>query len=235
MRKHLAFVLVGLFIAATAATAVAADYDRYERGPRGGSGGEYAPPPPPPARGVYAPPPRHAQFGQPYFFGHLGIFSPNDDSDGLKGYDSGGNFDFGVGSRVAPMFAIDGTIGGYGAKRGSNEATVVPMTIGARLILPHPFIEPYVGGGLGLYFSKLDEDSASSRRGFTPYSGIDDTSTDFGGYLSAGLDMWLNSRVALNFEGKYNWVNPTFQTNAGNDVDVNMSGWTVNLGVRVGF
>ena len=47
--------------------------------------------------------------------------------------------------------------------------------------------------------------------------------------------MWLNQRVALNFEGKYHWVNPTFQTNAGNDIDVNLGGWTVNLGVRVGF
>jgi opacity protein-like surface antigen len=227
MRKHLALVLAGLFVAATAATAVAADYDRYERGPRGGSPDEYAPPPP--RRGAEAPPPRHAQFGQPYFFGHLGIFSPNNDLDGLRGYDSGGNFDFGVGSRVSPVFAIDGTIGGFGAKHGSDEATVVPMTIGGRLIIPHPFIEPYIGAGLGLYFSKLKEDPR------TGFSGIDDTSTDFGGYLSTGLDMWLNPRVALNFEGKYHWVNPTLQTNAGNDLDVNMSGWTVNLGVRVGF
>jgi len=228
MRKHLALILAGLFVAATAVTAVAADYDRYERGPRGGSPDTYAPPPPPP-RGAYAPPPRHAQYGQPYFFGHAGVFSPNDDIDGLKGYDSGGNFDFGIGSRVSPVFAIDGTIGAFGAKHGSDEATVVPMTIGARLILPHPFVEPYVGAGLGLYFSNLQEDP---RVGF---SGIDDSSTDFGGYLSAGLDMWLNQRVALNFEGKYHWVNPTFQTNAGSDIDVNMSGWTVNLGVRVGF
>ena len=109
------------------------------------------------------------------------------------------------------------------------------MTIGVRLILPHPFIEPYVGGGLGLYFSKIDEDSASSRRGFTSYSGIDDTSSDFGGYLSTGLDMWLNQRVALNFEGKYHFVKPTFETNAGNDVDVNLSGWAANIGVRVSF
>ncbi|HEX2719445.1 MAG TPA: hypothetical protein VHM71_00720, partial [Candidatus Deferrimicrobium sp.] len=87
MRKHLAFALAGLMVAATAATSVAAEYDRYERGPRGGDSGESVPPPPPP-RGVYAPPPRHAQFGQPYFFGHLGIFSPNDDHDGLNGYDS---------------------------------------------------------------------------------------------------------------------------------------------------
>jgi opacity protein-like surface antigen len=227
MRKHLAFVLVGLFIAATAATAVAADYDRYERGSRYPDRGEYVPPPP--RRGADAPPPRHAVYGQPYFFGHVGVFSPNDDLDGLRGYDSGGNFDFGVGSRVSPVFAIDGTIGAFGAKNGPNEATVVPLTIGGRLIIPHPFIEPYVGAGLGLYFSSLKEDPVGT------FPGIDDTSTDFGGYLSAGLDMWLNPRVALNFEGKYHWVNPTFQTGAGNDIDVNMSGWTVNLGVRVGF
>ena len=227
MRKHLAFALAGLMVAATAATSVAAEYDRYERGPRGGSPEEYVPPPPP--RGVYAPPPRHAQYGQPYFFGHLGIFDPNGDSDGLNGYDSGGSFDFGFGSRVAPMLAIDGTIGGYSSKHGSDEARVVPMTIGGRLILPHPFIEPYVGAGLGLYFSRLQEDPR------TGFSGIDDNSTDFGGYLSAGLDMWLNNRIALNFEGKYHWVTPTFQTSAGNNIDVNMGGWTVNLGVRVGF
>ena len=134
------------------------------------------------------------------------------------------NFDLGVGSRVSPVFAVDGTFGAYGAKRGSNEATVVPLTIGGRLIVPHPFIEPYVGAGLGLYFSSLDE----------PINAIDDTSADFGGYLSAGLDMWLNPRAALNFEGKYHWVTPTFQSN-GYDVDVDLGGWTVNLGVRVAF
>jgi len=227
MKKALVLALAGLFVAATAATAVAAEYDRYERGPRGGSPGEYAPPPP--RRGVEAPPPRHAQHGQPYFFAHLGIFDPNGDLDGLRGYDSGGHFELGVGSRVSPVFAIDGTFGAYGADRGPDEATVVPLTIGGRLIIPHPFFEPYVGAGLGLYFSGLQE---VPRPG---YSGIDDSSADFGGYLSAGLDMWLNPRTALNFEGKYHWVNPTFQTNAGSNVDVNLGGWTVNLGVRVAF
>jgi opacity protein-like surface antigen len=227
MRKRHTLILAGLMVAATAATAVAAEYDRYERGPRGGSPGEYAPPPP--RRGADAPPPRHAQHGQPYFFAHLGIFDPNDDLDGLKGYDSGMNFDLGVGSRVSPVFAVDGTFGAYGAKHGSDEATVVPMTIGGRLIVPHPFIEPYVGAGLGLYFSSLKEDP---RPGFT---GINDSSADFGGYLSAGLDMWLNQRVALNFEGKYHFIEPTFHTNAGNNINVDMSGWTVNFGVRVAF
>jgi len=222
MRKLLALVMAGLLVAATAATAVAAGYDRYERGPRGDGRGEYAPPP---RRGAEAPPPRHAQHGEPYFFAHLGIFDPNDDLDGLKGYDSGMNFDLGVGSRVSPVFAVDGTFGAYSAKLGSNEAAVVPLTIGGRLIIPHPFIEPYVGAGLGLYFSSLKE----------PSSTIDDTSADFGGYMSLGVDMWLNQRAALNFEGKYHWVNPTFPDASGVSWDVNMGGWTVNLGVRVAF
>ena len=227
MRKPLALVLAGLFVAATAATAVAVEVDRYERAPRGGSPGEYAPPPPP--RRVYAPPPRHALYGQPYFFGHLGIFDPNNDGDGLRGYEAGSTFDVGFGSRVAPIFAFEGAFGAYGTDDGSDEARVVPLTIGARLIIPHPFIEPYVGAGLGLYFSSLEENP-------TPvFSGIDDTSSDFGGYLSAGLDMWLNQRVALNFEGKYHFVEPSFETNAGDEVDVNMSGWAVKLGVRVAF
>ena len=227
MRKHHALILAGLMIAATAATAGAAEYDRYERGPDGGPPGTYASPPPP--RGVYASPPRHAQFGQPYWFARLGVFSPNDDLDGLRGYDSGGNFDGGIGSRVSPFFAVEVSLGAHRAERGSDEATVVPMTIGGRFIIPNPFVEPYIGAGLGLYFSNLNE------RPGTVSNGIDDRSTDFGGYLSAGLDLWLNQRVALNFEGKYHWVNPTFQDNSGRDFDVNMSGWAVALGVRVGF
>jgi hypothetical protein len=227
MRKHLALVLAGLLVASTAATAVAADYDRYERGPRGGAPGEYAPPPP--RRGAETPPPRHAQFGQPYFFGHLGLFDPNGDADGLSGYDSGSAFEVGFGSRVAPMFAVEGAFGAYGTESGSDKASVVPLTIGCRLVIPHPFVEPYVGAGLGLYFSKLDEPRTD------PFNDIDDTNSTFGGYISTGVDLWLNQRVALNFEGKYHFVEPTFQAAAGNSIDVNMSGLTMNLGVRVAF
>lgn len=228
MRKPLALFLAGFFVAATAAavtTADAAEYDRYERGSGSGSPSMYPPPPPPPRRGAEVPPPRHAQYGQPYFFAHLGVFDPNNEPDGLRGYDSGMHFDLGIGSRVSPVFAVDGTFGGYSAEVGPNEAVVVPMTIGGRLIIPHPVLEPYIGGGLGIYFSSLKE----------PVSLIDDSSADFGGYLSAGLDMWLNPRTALNFEGKYHWITPTFHSAGGPDFDVDMGGWTVNLGVRVAF
>jgi len=223
MRKLLVFFLVVIAAAGVTVTGYAAEYDRYERGYRSDS-----PPPPPPPRRAEVPRQRHAQQGEPYFFAHVGVFDPNEDGDGLKGYDSGGNFDIGIGSRISPIFAVEGTFGGYGADRGSAEATVVPLTIGGRFIIPNPFIEPYLGGGLGLYLTKLDEPLSG-------IGGIDDDKAEFGGYLSLGMDFWLNQRLALNFEGKYHWVDSTFQDNVGTNFDVNMGGWTVNLGVRLSF
>ncbi len=211
MRKSAVLCLVGVLCAALASTALADRYDRYEK---------YGGPPPPPPRGAPVPPPPHAVYGQLYFFGHLGLFEPNSSGGGLKGYDSGGEFDIGFGSRVSPNLAIDGTFGMYFSEAGPNELWVAPLTGGFRLILPGPVVEPYVGGGVGLYFANLDE----------PTSGINDSDTTFGGYLSMGVDAWLNPRMALNFEGKYQWAEPEFD---GWDVEV--SGWTVALGVRVRF
>jgi hypothetical protein len=161
-------------------------------------------------------------YGQPYFFGHLALFEPNDDQDGLEGYDTGGAFDVGVGSRVSPILAIEGTFGAYGADRGPDEVVVAPLTFGARLIIPSPVFEPYVGAGVGLYFASLEEPST--------IADIDDTDTTVGGYGSLGLDAWLNPRIALNFEGKYHWAEPEFD-----GIDVDVSGWTLGLGIRVSF
>lgn len=208
MRKSSVLCLAGLLCALFVLPARADRYERYR-------GDE-----PPPKRGAMVPPPRHAVYGQTYFFGHIGLFEPNDDLDGLSGYDTGGSFDVGIGSRVSPNLAIEGAFGGYSSDRGGDEVAVVPLTFGARLILPSPVIEPYVGAGLGLYFSNLDE----------PSSGINDSDTTIGGYGSLGLDAWLNPRTALNFEGKYHWVQPTFD-----GIDVDVSGWTLSLGVRVSF
>jgi len=215
MKRILTPILAVLAVAAAATTVLAADYDRYERG---------YPPSSPPPRAAYAPPVQHGVHGQGYFFGHLGLFDPNDSSSGLKGYDSGSSFDFGFGSRVLPVLAIEGTFGGYGADVGSNDVTVVPLTFGVRLIVPNPIIEPYVGGGKGLYLAHLEE----------PVNGIDDSDSTVGGYLSLGLDAWLNQRVALNFEGRYHFVEPQFEGNGGS-FDVNVGGWTASMGVRISF
>ncbi len=223
MKKIAAGFLGVVLSAALAFTAQAQDrYERYERGPGG--------PPPPPMRGAPPPPPRHAVYAQPYFFGHIGFFEPNSDGPspgggGLGAYDTGGSFDLGIGSRVSPNLAIEGAVGGYSTDVGPNEVSVVPVTFGVRLILPHPVIEPYIGAGLGAYFARLKE----------PVNGIDDSDATVGGYGSIGVDAWLNPKIALNFEGKYHWVEPTFTGTGGNSFDVNVGGWTVSMGIRVSF
>lgn len=208
--------VAGVFLSAAPFGALAERYDRYDGAP-------------PPRRGAGAPPPQHAVYGQPYFFGHLGLFEPNDDADGLRGYDSGGAFDIGIGSRVTPNLAVEGAFGVLTADAGPNDVTVAPLTIGARVILPSPVIEPYVGAGVGLYFADLKEEAGPG------FSGIDDSDTSFGAYFQAGVDAWLNPRMALNFEGKYHFAEPTFATNAGNSIDVDVSGWQIGLGIRVSF
>jgi opacity protein-like surface antigen len=213
MKRTAALFLAALMLAAFSAVASAERYDRYDRYDRGAP-----PPPPPPPRAAYAPPPQHAMYGQPYIAPHLGLFEPNDRFDGLEGYDSGFNLDVAFGSRISPIFAFEGTVGAFGADRGDDEVRVVPITIGGRLIIPNPFIEPYFTGGFGIYSASLDE----------PSTGIDDSDATFGGYLGGGVDFWLGPRVALNVEGKYHMVEPTF-----NSVDVDLSGWTVGLGVRI--
>ncbi len=226
MRKLLALFLVVFTAVGVSVTGYAAEsdrYDRYERGYRD------EPPPPPPRRAAAAPRQRHAQAGEPYFFGRLGLFDPNTDRDGLKGYDTGGSIDVGIGSRISPVFAVEGSFGGYASERGDDEARVGHLTIGGRFIIPNPFFEPYLGGGLGLYSTDLEERRADAT------IDIDDSSTDFGGYLSLGMDFWLNERLALNFEGKYHWVESTFDARAGNSFDVNMGGWTANFGIRLSF
>jgi hypothetical protein len=236
MKKALVLGLAGILasgLVAVAGPAGAAEYDRYESGTA-------APPPPP--RG--APPPpllRPAGFhGGSYLFGNVGIFEPSDyynyyydyNTYYLSGYSSGLSGNVGFGSRVSPAAAIEGTVGYFSAEQGSDKASVIPVTIGGRLILPHPVFEPYIGAGIGVYFASLEEKPYS---GPPAYSGTDDSNTTIGGYFSMGMDFWVNPRTALNIEGRYQMATPTFTTKDGNSFDLDMSGWELNFGFRINF
>jgi hypothetical protein len=233
MRRVLALALVGFVVsgfAAAAAPAGAAEYDRYERGTS-------APPPPPPPPASYrtappAPPRPVGYHAGTYISANLGLFEPNSYSDGLSQYSSDWGGNFVIGSRLSPFAAIEGGVGYYTASTGSNEVSVVPVTIGGRLIIPHPVFELYFGGGIGAYFASLDEPP------FTPpfnYIGTNDSDTTIGGYVSFGLDMWLNPKAAINVEGRYQMANPSFTRNDGLSFDVDVSGWELNVGFRLNF
>lgn len=230
MRKVLAVFLVVLVAGCWAAAGFAADYDRYERG----VGGAYPPPPPPPPpppRRVPPPPPRSVGFHPgPYLVANIGIFEPNDYSDGLYGYSSDWGGNVLIGSRLAPLAAVEGGIGYYTADAGSNEVSVVPVTIGGRLIIPNPVFEPYLGGGIGVYFASLKEPVQT-----LPLGGTDDSNATIGGYVSVGADVWLTPKLALNAEAKYQMADPSFTSKTGVSYDVDVSGWELALGIRVNF
>ena len=112
----------------------------------------------------------------------------------------------------------------------STEVSVVPVTIGGRLIIPSPVFELYFGGGIGAYFASLKEPVQVS-----PLIGTDDSNTTIGGYVSFGLDWWVSPKVALNLDTRYQMANPTFTSSTGISYDVDVSGWELNFGVRVNF
>jgi len=239
MKKVLVLALAGFLAAGfvvVADLAGAAEYDRYER--------ETPPPPPPPRYQGAPPPPRPSGFhAGPYLFGNIGIFEPSNyyndyynsyyGTYGLTGYSSGLSGNAGFGSRLSPIAAVEGTVGYFSADRGPDEASVVPVTIGGRLIIPNPVFEPYLGGGIGVYFASLDEKPVPGY----PYPGTDDSDTTIGGYFSLGMDLWLNPRFALNLEGRYQMVQPTFTEKGAYPLsfDLDMSGWELNVGFRINF
>jgi len=236
MRKAAVLSVLLLMVAASAGSVFAAEYDRYEREytietsptslPPQPSQPQQPPlpsqPPPYPPRAASVPPKTHMNYGPGYVGVQLGFYKPNNDwYDDLATYDTGFAFNVVFGSRLAPFFAIEVSTGYFGSHSShyQGDLSVVPVTVGGRLIIPNPFVEPYIGAGLGAYFTKLDENR-----------GVKDNATDLGGYMSAGIDVWLNPRIALNMEGRYHWVKPKFE---GYDVD--LSGWNALFGVRVLF
>lgn len=230
MKKVLVLAFAGCIVAGFAVAADPAgaqQYDRYERGTA-------APPPPSPPPAAYRtppPPPRPAGFhAGPYLFANIGLFEPNSYHDGLGGYSSDWSGNIAIGSRVSPFAAIEGGIGYYTASAGSNEVSVVPVTIGGRLIIPHPVFEMYFGGGIGAYFASLKEPVQ-----VVPLVSTDDSNATIGGYVNLGLDMWLTPKAAINIDARYQMADPSFTSSTGVSYDVDVSGWELNVGVRLNF
>jgi len=229
MKKAAVFSVLLIVAAFAAGPVLAAEYDRYEREQPGYT--TTAPPqqslPPPsspssPPRSAPVPARTHMNYGPGYVGVQLGAFSPNNTwPDGLDTYDTGLAFNVMLGARMSPFFAFEGSAGYFRSESDFYKGTVsvVPVTIGGRFIFPHPTVEPYLGMGIGVYFADLNEDL-----------GVNDSDVDIGGYMSFGADVWVNPRIALNFEGKYHWVEPQF---SGFDVD--LSGWNIFFGVRFLF
>ena len=252
MKKGAFFLALALTAAVSSGTVFAGEFDRFERDMPGrtiqtpSQTPAQAPAPAPSPSGAFdsfpgeapsrspmhpaprpmpwmaPPPPSHFNHGPIYFAIQLGMFEPNTDwLNGLGSYHTGFAFNTTIGARLSHYFAVEGSVGYFESSSNimQGDIYVVPMTIGGRLIFPHPVVEPYIGGGFGIYFSDVNE-----RRG------VIGDSTDFGGYLSMGVDFWVTPRIAFNVDWRHHWVKPTIE-----GFSVDLSGWSMLFGARFMF
>ncbi|MBM2829082.1 MAG: hypothetical protein HW408_1614 [Actinobacteria bacterium] len=162
----------------------------------------------------------------------IGGFFPQ--TNDLDHFDAGGNFEVGIGHRVAPGFAIEGNFGYFETKGtfnlpgiGSGDETfkVMPLTLSLKGQAFFDRFEPYAEAGIGVYFIK-DELNGT----VLGFSGSDsENDTQLGLHVGLGGNYNITPQVFLGVEGRYLWLRTdTF------GVNVQLDGFllTANLGYR---
>jgi opacity protein-like surface antigen len=90
-----------------------------------------------------------------------------------------------------------------------------PVTASLMIFLPIlPHFSPYVVGGGGYYFTKIDYSESLEAIGFD-----DQTEKPFGWHAGAGLEFPFTEHAALNFDFRWIFMDSEFGTSAGTDLD----------------
>lgn len=159
--------------------------------------------------------------GRPYFDAGLGAFEPQS-SNHLADQDGQGFGAVGGGYRASRSFAWGVEISGFqqrvdtpeGVQAGAfsrvdnrSRLSGEGLSVGARTIVPLERWEPYVGGGIGWYRSRLEVRGTSF---FFRDTVAEETSNDFGAHVLAGVDFWIRPRIALGAELRYLRLNASF-------------------------
>ena len=170
---------------------------------------------------AYGEPP--GRVGRPYFDAGLGAFEPQS-SNHLANRDGKGFGVLGGGYRVSPRFAWGVELSGFqqevdrpegvstsGFPRASSRSrlSVEGLDANARYIVPYERWEPYVGGGIGWYRSRLEVRGSGF---FFSDTVAEEQSNDFGAHVLAGLDYWIRPRIALGAELRYLRLNARFSS-----------------------
>jgi hypothetical protein len=129
--------------------------------------------------------------------------------------------------KVLPFLAIEGSITFHENEYedGDIKVTQYPVQVTALLYILHEgSIRPYVLGGVGWYYTRVD------------YSGLfgafsDSTDHDFGGHLGAGVDLMLGARTSLDVDVRYIFLNPSSEQIKDQDFNY----WQITFGVNFYF
>jgi opacity protein-like surface antigen len=165
---------------------------------------------------AFAAAPTASSAGDNYFLVKMGGFVPR--ASDVEIFDTGFAGEIVIGKYFS-IVGVELEGGYYESKDGPSKLTVYPVALNGRLRLPIPFLKPYVLGGAGAYFTKLDTGTAL---------GTDDD-TAFGLQAGVGVDfkLWI---LLMNIEAKYLWAQPKLFGS-----DVNIDGITATVGVGLEF
>lgn len=173
-----------------------------------------------------------------------GIYSPQ--SDDLEDFDTGFNGGISYGRYFHPNFALELGVGYFeteatftgfapilGIVGEEDEITAIPLTLTAKGTYPTKYVEPYVLGGIGLYFVSVESDLSI---GFFEFS-LDDDDTVFGFHLGLDANFNITERLFIGVEGKYLWAEAEFEDSVLGipvELDADLEGFTVtgNVGFR---
>lgn len=166
----------------------------------------------------------------------LGYFTPNNDDDGLDGFDSVGSFGLAFGAKFSPNFAIEvgseyystddnwnGYIDGdYVIAKGTVTTWSLPIT--CKLIAPvSNELEVFLGLGIGLYTSEFEIEAS----GPYAYAEGSDTASDIGYHAVVGADYKINPNISLGMELK--WFEADLDFNDLFYDEINVGGTTFNV------
>jgi len=129
--------------------------------------------------------------------------------------------------KVLPFLAIEGSITFHENEyeNGDIKVTQYPVQVTALLYILHEGpIRPYVLGGVGWYYTRVDYSGL-----FSAFS--DSTDYNFGGHLGAGADLMLGARTSLDVDVRYIFLNPS--TEQIKDQDFNY--WQITFGLNIFF
>lgn len=107
---------------------------------------------------------------------------------------------------------------GYFETSGENrlQVSAFPIALSLKLALPIPYIEPYLLGGAGVYFTQAELKA--------PGLSVDDSSIEFAPHAAGGLNFNFG-RIQIGAEARYLWLDAS-----GLDLD----GWIITgkIGTR---
>lgn len=165
-------------------------------------------------------------------------FSLEDNSD--VGFFAGGKlgYVFGTG-KVRPAVELDAFYNHFDADvtiRGNNDSADVGGDVDSGAFLANFLIrfdfgrfQPYLGGGLGIHYTQLNDPVV--RVGGQSYEGSGGDTTDFAWQLIGGADYYFTETLSMFLE--YKWLN--YEGTGGQGLEDRIDQHLIGLGVRVHF